>query len=561
MSLAHTAEYLKKHGRGPDDQLVHMSSKELKGLQAVAMAHGGSLTINPNTGLPEAGFLDSILPMVIGAGLTVASGGALTPLMAAGITGLGYGIVEKDLGKGLMAGLGAYGGAGLGAGLMSAGATTAGGTVATEAAKNAAATQLQQEAAKQAALEGIGQQSLESVGANSADFFKAGLTPSQVAAQQTTAANFGNVGRGIGALGNEAGRSAFMSGMSSAAPYSGLAGAGSLLAASQQENKVPGAPQQGSMSTLSPNFKGSFPTPPSPAYKAQYQNYQTNPYNPYESVYAASGGVMDSAQHFSSGDRVRATKATKESFDYLSGLYDQKPEYLAKSDTEIFVDPDLDTKYEDALNAAIIQQNKLLPRAGLSGVANKTPAAYKLGQVNVGPSNYLAKEAASGGLMGYAYGGTVEQMSRDNALGGNQMFPQAGLGSLTGANRFQNATNTPMGSDVVAPTDYAGRAGFASGGMTSPYNLGSYSDGGRLLKGPGDGMSDNIPASIGQKQPARLADGEFVVPADVVSHLGNGSTDAGARKLYAMMDNIREARTGKKKQAPAVKTSKYLPKA
>jgi hypothetical protein len=89
--------------------------------------------------------------------------------------------------------------------------------------------------------------------------------------------------------------------------------------------------------------------------------------------------------------------------------------------------------------------------------------------------------------------------------------------------------------------------------------LGGYSDGGRMLKGPGDGMSDSIPATIGRKQPARLADGEFVVPADVVSHLGNGSTDAGAKKLYAMMDKIRKARTGKKKQAPAVKASKYMP--
>jgi hypothetical protein len=96
----------------------------------------------------------------------------------------------------------------------------------------------------------------------------------------------------------------------------------------------------------------------------------------------------------------------------------------------------------------------------------------------------------------------------------------------------------------------------AGGGVA---HLGDYSDGGRLLKGPGDGMSDNIPATIGRKQPARLADGEFVVPSDVVSHLGNGSTDAGAKKLYAMMDKIRRARTGKKKQAPAVNPNKYLP--
>jgi hypothetical protein len=90
-------------------------------------------------------------------------------------------------------------------------------------------------------------------------------------------------------------------------------------------------------------------------------------------------------------------------------------------------------------------------------------------------------------------------------------------------------------------------------------NLGGYSDGGRLLKGPGDGMSDNIPASIANKQPARLADGEFVVPADVVSHLGNGSTDAGAKHLYKMMDNVRKARTGRKSQGKQIKANKYLP--
>ena len=97
---------------------------------------------------------------------------------------------------------------------------------------------------------------------------------------------------------------------------------------------------------------------------------------------------------------------------------------------------------------------------------------------------------------------------------------------------------------------------YAGGGIAS---LGSYSDGGRMLKGPGDGMSDNIPASIGGKQPARLADGEFVVPADVVSHLGNGSTDAGAKQLYSMMNKVRKARTGNPKQGRQITAGKYLP--
>lgn len=97
---------------------------------------------------------------------------------------------------------------------------------------------------------------------------------------------------------------------------------------------------------------------------------------------------------------------------------------------------------------------------------------------------------------------------------------------------------------------------FAPGGLAS---LGGYSDGGRLLKGPGDGMSDNIPATIGRKQPARLADGEFVVPADVVSGLGNGSTEAGAKQLYKMLDKVRSARTGTKKQGKQIKPEKYTP--
>jgi hypothetical protein len=105
-----------------------------------------------------------------------------------------------------------------------------------------------------------------------------------------------------------------------------------------------------------------------------------------------------------------------------------------------------------------------------------------------------------------------------------------------------------------------GLMGYAGGGLGT---LGSYSDGGRLLKGPGDGVSDSIPATIGRKQqPARLADGEFVVPARIVSELGNGSTDAGAKKLYAMMDRVQRARgktTGKNKVAANSRADKYLP--
>jgi len=166
-----------------------------------------------------------------------------------------------------------------------------------------------------------------------------------------------------------------------------------------------------------------------------------------------------------------------------------------------------------------------------------------------------------------AEGGTIEQRFNNNSVGNNQMYPQSNLNPLTNKNSYQNPTNMPVSTNMLEPTDavtdasgqmrmaQGGIAGYAKGG-----NLGSYSDGGRMLKGPGDGMSDSIPAQIGKHQPARLAEGEFVIPADVVSHLGNGSTDAGAKQLYSMMDKIRQARTGRKAQGKQINPKKYLPK-
>ena len=128
MSLHTLAQHLQSAGRGEDKVLVHMTPREVSGLQSLAMAHGGSLTINPETGLPEAGFLSSILPMVAGAALTIGSGGAINPLTASMIVGGAGAVATGSLSKGLMMGLGAYGGAGLSAGL--GGAASAAGAAA-----------------------------------------------------------------------------------------------------------------------------------------------------------------------------------------------------------------------------------------------------------------------------------------------------------------------------------------------------------------------------------------------------------------------------------------------
>jgi hypothetical protein len=137
--------------------------------------------------------------------------------------------------------------------------------------------------------------------------------------------------------------------------------------------------------------------------------------------------------------------------------------------------------------------------------------------------------------------------------GGDAASPGPGPDSTSPA-------NSDPGGDVAKTGGLLPRGYAMGGGLGS---LGSYSDGGRLLRGPGDGVSDSIPATIGRKrQPARLADGEFVIPARIVSELGNGSTDAGAKKLYAMMDRVQRARgktTGKNKVAANSRADKYLP--
>jgi hypothetical protein len=153
-------------------------------------------------------------------------------------------------------------------------------------------------------------------------------------------------------------------------------------------------------------------------------------------------------------------------------------------------------------------------RGGMEGPEGPEEYNGPLKRFRFSPETYRAAPFAEGGITALAAGGY------DRMVGEEPMYP----------------------------------SNMASGGIS---NLGSYSDGGRMLKGPGDGMSDSIPGVIGGKRPARLADGEFVVPADVVSHLGNGSTDAGAKQLYSMMDKVRTARTGSKKQGREINPRKY----
>jgi len=486
MSLQLAAQHLSDHGRGPDDTLVHMSRNEVKSLNDLAAAHGGQLTTNPQTGLPEAGFLSSILPMVAGAALNAAFPG-LGALGSAALVGGGSMLLNPKAGLmgGLMAGLGAYGGAGLGQGLSSLGATSEAGLTsgaATQAGEEAAKAELAkqqalQEAAKQSVLSSPTAQNIEAAAKFTPDYMQNAAQSARDYAANSFAAPppasaLSNMGSGLKAVFDDPSKLKDVGGGS----YMGLAKTAAMAAA-------PAAP-----GLLKPN----------------------------------------------------------------------------------------------SLSTTAASQKQVVPHYGFTpGMVNPTPAASATGVENTyfqPKYTALTNEQAQQMYPGYpaatfAGGGPVEQMSNNAAIGANTMYPMANMSTSAFATPYQDPKSTNMlagmnqssGGTVDPMSGEPNMQGtrLASGGISDAgYNLGGYSDGGRLLRGPGDGVSDSIPASIGHKQPARLADGEFVVPARIVSELGNGSTEAGARRLYAMMDRVQSARgktVGKGKVAKNTRADKYLP--
>jgi hypothetical protein len=252
-----------------------------------------------------------------------------------------------------------------------------------------------------------------------------------------------------------------------------------------------------------PSMEQYLPAPKAPAPSNDSGGGYAGGSMPNELKYA-SGGIA----HYYRGDLATSTGqrgdvygATQRFLD----MYDPASRYEAPSgtpDVGIFHDTNPATRDKSAYQASGIRNKAIANKAMVKTGANYMAPSRQMGQINLNTPNAKADDTDSDQVLTGASGGI-------------------------------------MGASL---------GGYAAGGNP------------RLLKGPGDGMSDNIPATIGGRQPARLADGEFVVPADVVSHLGNGSTDAGAKRLHEMMDKVRMERTGKKKQAPAVKANKYIPK-
>ena len=211
------------------------------------------------------------------------------------------------------------------------------------------------------------------------------------------------------------------------------------------------------------------------------------------------------------------------------------PSTYKPTDTEIR-DYALRPGINDAMVARGMNEYGISPERMAGILQLPTQQVQSRYQAAMGP-NMVARRPGSGGVTYFS------------PMTYNKVVPPVAPASTTTAAAPAEPVIAPPENPIIVPT-------YAQGGIAS---LGGYSDGGQLLRGPGDGVSDDIPATIGNKQPARLADGEFVVPARIVSELGNGSTEAGARKLYAMMDRIKKARSKAKNIAANTKADKHLP--
>jgi hypothetical protein len=444
MSLKQIADELAARGRYGDSELVHMSKGEVAGLQQLAESAGGSLTINPDTGKPEAFFLAALLPSLLGAAApalgAAATGAGLTGLGgllgskfgAAGLGALAGGLMNRKdpLMGALMGGLGGFGGFGLGSALQGAGVGAA------QQAAMQAAPQLAQSAVGQginaatsagmniaAPMASQGLKATAGTGLNLAapvaEGARLGVSAPQLlgetAARNTLAAQatqnalaqpyYTQMGQGIKALGTEAGRTTAMQALG------GPGGALSTAGMAAAPLMTPGMTGRRTKST--PEDEGSIP----------------------EYDYTAQ----------MTGDYYQPGQATYE--------------------RRYFTDPT------------------------------------------------FTRRAAEGGIMQLARGGALALQD----------------------------------GDFIVPADVTA---FAGGGSTDAgMKVLAKKIGAQPIKGPGTGLSDDIPARIDGKQPARVANGEMLV---------RKPGKEGAKKLYAMMDNIRKQATGKKKQIRPVNVDKAL---
>ena len=473
------AKAVQNQGRGNDTMLVHMTPGEVAGLQALAMQHGGSLTINPETGLAEAGFLKSILPTLIGVGLAATGVGApMAGLMVGGFEAARTG----DLGKGLMAGLGAYGGAGLAGGLQAAGA----------------------QASKAAGMSNLG--------GTAGDFASSAYT-----APTTIGGRLAEMGTGFGNLTGMSGTAASQTAAQAAATNAGLSGTGLAIkgAAAFAEPLSQPAP----MPTITQpeyNYKGPYkPT----KREVVYPGEDRDPNDSSEFLYFPNTNPVPYAE---GGTSV----ATAPPEGYVPG---QDGEFVYGFTP---MSTDMPVVQETARASRGI--DAIAPAPDAIRIASTRVSGGDDGDDNTGPGvsfntdrpNDYEAEAYNVGTS------TREKEQAERAAAAAAIAAEAAGYGMGGEVNMHN-----NGFVVDAHTVSEVGNGSSNAGIEQFMAIG-----GRPIVGPGDGTSDSIPANIDGIQPAMVARDEVYMPPPAVAAYGGGSLKVGEKKLYKLMEKAHASR-------------------
>lgn len=657
------AKQLQSMGRGDDTMLIHMTPEEVGGLQQLALATGGSLTINPHTGLPEAGWLKKLLPTLIGAILTPLTGGLINPMTAGLLVGGFETVRTGSLTKGLMAGLGAYGGAGLSTALLPG--------MTGQLAKTGVSTAMQEgvKTAGQEVAKNLGQNAL-TAGSGDALFRTAGQEVAKNLGQNVLTSGGGDalfqtagqeVAKNLGQNVLSSGAPQVASGLSKSAMASDIAGLKDLgrvamqnpMTAAKQvstgfsdavrQGLTPGtlpykyAPQAAGLGVMSnvsdamqpqmedfslPEEKSTYEGPYIPAPRGV--SFQTltgdpsedsrehlyfNPVNPVPAyVPSKAMSIKDEEKGYAEGGSTSSKTSGLEALieRYASknpGAITASVNYPAPekkttasttasttavtptpaptntstltytgdktSDNVLAVAPNIDDYIKNVLGGTAPTRTTA-NGIDLTQLLRDRPDVYKAffteyNNPNVNDKNSTAWMNRVGGADPYAYANYWY-----NTYGKNEGYGQPNAVSPTSSRNIQPGAPQVGRYGVYTPgggwgdMDFSNLRIMAQGGHVNMGDgsfvvdartvseLGNGSSnagiellrrmGGKPVQGPGDGVSDSVPASIGGKQAARVARDEVIFPPQAVNRMGGGSNKRGADKLYAMMERAHKAR-------------------
>lgn len=556
--MRHIVDAIAAQGRHGDDELIHVSKNEIAGLDGLSRhVYGRDLPRNPRTGLKEASWLQAILPAAVGLGAGIITmnpvvGAAAGAAAGAGTSAAEGGTTEQALMAGVMGGVAGYGAAGIGAGLANAGAATAAagaesgaGLVAegSSAALPTTATGGAEAVANTAAPATTTATGATGTGAAAPTTQVTGetLNTTNLIAQPKSGAGLTIPKEGITSLGGQTGVTT------------------NTLGVTAPTNTAATTSIGGGTGVTAPPVQGSAPTLTGAADKSLNWSSLASKEG-LSNLSTAGMGAMGGASLVNGQPAPIDIPGEKSTENPYEAEYYQGPEGEIRTRAVLkaaqgglmgFADYDA----ADAQPDGGYRPGGAVGYAGGGGIGFVrsiqpggewgAATADMYGAVQEHKPGWL-QGIEPGGFIGATVPGKMDWEDKKRAEAEAEAQKQRDAEAAAKKASFAQSLKEQQAASVARAT------GMAAGGIAS---FGR----GRYLQGPGDGMSDSIPANIDGKQPARLATGEFVIPADVVSHLGNGDSSAGAKQLHSMMDRARMARTGTKKQGKQINPKKVMP--